>query len=232
MRLFRLFLVEQTDPDAFYSALAEDSAAQLATFADLDGAMVLDVGGGPGYFARAFADRGASYIGLEVDAASDMPSDTHSVRASGEALPFLDGSLDVAYSSNVLEHVRRPWVMADEMVRVVRPGGIVFLSFTPWFSPWGGHETAPWHFLGGDRAARRYERRNGKPPKNRFGETLFGYRVGQALAWARRQPDAELIAAIPRYHPWWAWWLVRIPVVREFALWNLVVVLRRRTPGA
>jgi SAM-dependent methyltransferase len=220
--------VEQSQPAAFYSALAEDSALQLGDYARLDGATVLDVGGGPGYFARAFHEAGATYIGVEVDAASDVPSETHSIRASGEALPFLDCSLDVAYSSNVLEHVRRPWVMADEMVRVVRPGGVVFLSFTPWFSPWGGHETAPWHYLGGRYAARRYERRHGKRPKNDFGETLFGYRVSQALAWARSQPDAELVAALPRYHPWWAWWLVHIPVLREVVLWNLVLVLRRK----
>ena len=46
--------------------------------------------------------------------------------------------------------------MIDEMVRVTRPGGTVFVSFTPWWSPWGGHETAPWHYLGGEYARRRY----------------------------------------------------------------------------
>jgi len=228
VRLFRLFLVEQTDPDRFYSALSEDSAAQLAAFAELDRALVVDVGGGPGYFARAFHSAGATYVGVEVDAAGDMPSDTHAVRASGEALPFLSGSIDVVYSSNVLEHVRQPWVMSAEMVRVVKPGGVVFLSFTPWFSPWGGHETSPWHFLGGDRAARRYERKNGKPPKNRYGQTLFGYRVAEALAWAHANPNVEVLAAFPRYHPWWAWWLVRVPIVRELVLWNLVIVMRRK----
>ena len=38
-------------------------------------------------------------------------------------LPFRDDSLDVCYSSNVLEHVSDPWLMADEMVRVTKPGG-------------------------------------------------------------------------------------------------------------
>ena len=39
--------------------------------------------------------------------------------------------------------------MAEEMLRVTRSGGTVFLSYTVWFGPHGGHETAPWHFLGG-----------------------------------------------------------------------------------
>ena len=53
--------------------------------------------------------------------------------------------------------------MLAEMARVVRPGGLVYCSYTLWLSPWGGHETSPWHFLGGHRAARRYEQRHGHP---------------------------------------------------------------------
>ncbi|MGY1693972.1 class I SAM-dependent methyltransferase [Geodermatophilus sp. SYSU D00766] len=233
VRLFRAFLVEQTDPDSFYGALAEDSVAQLSRWADLDGATVLDVGGGPGYFARAFRAAGAAYVGLEPDAgemAARGEPEPGTLRGSGEALPVRSGAVDVCYSSNVLEHVARPWVMADEMVRVTRPGGTVLLSFTPWLSPWGGHETAPWHYLGGARARRRYRRRTGHEPKNRYGESLFAVSAGAAVRWARRCPDAELLAVLPRYHPWWAAWVARVPGLREVASWNVVLVLRRRSP--
>ena len=57
--LFRAFLREQTDPDFFYGVLAADSARQLGEHVRLDGATVLDVGGGPGYFADAFRGAGA-----------------------------------------------------------------------------------------------------------------------------------------------------------------------------
>jgi SAM-dependent methyltransferase len=229
--LFRAFLVEQSDPDRFYRELAADSVRQLSEYADLDGATVLDVGGGPGYFAAAFRGAGARYVGLEPDAhemTARGGTEPGMLRASGEALPVRTASVDVCYSSNVLEHVRSPWTMAAEMVRVTRPGGTVFLSFTPWLSPWGGHETAPWHYLGGTRARRRFRRRTGREPKNRFGETLFAVSAGAALRWARRCPDVEVVAAVPRYHPWWARWIVRVPVLREFATWNLALVLRRR----
>ncbi len=226
--MFRRFLREQSDPAAFYSTLAEDSVQQLAGWVQLAGATVLDVGGGPGYFGRAFQRAGASYIGVELDVSSDLPAEIFGLCASGEALPIRSGSVDLAYSSNVIEHLRRPWLMADELARVTRPGGTIFISFTPWFSPWGGHETAPWHYLGGGYARRRYARRSGHQPKNAYGETLFGYRVSQALRWANSHPDVELVAALPRYHPRWAWWLVRVPVLREVVLWNLVLILRRR----
>nr|WP_157553000.1 class I SAM-dependent methyltransferase [Jiangella gansuensis] len=231
VRLFRAFLAEQSDPDHFYGTLAADSIAQLSDYADLRDALVVDVGGGPGYFRSAFRGAGARYVSVDSDhgelAARGRP-EPGSVMGSGLALPIRDAVADVCYSSNVLEHVPDPWTMAEEMLRVTRPGGTVFLSFTVWLSPWGGHETAPWHYLGGHRAARRYTRRHGRPPKNRFGTSLFPVSVADALTWARGTPNGELIDAFPRYHPWWARGLIRVPGVREVLTWNLAVVLRRR----
>lgn len=231
MRLLNEFRYEQPDPERFYTALALDSAEQLAEYADLSGATMLDVGGGPGYFRRAFEARGARYVALDADVgelAGAGEIHPRTVLGSGMRLPFADGSVDVCYSSNVLEHVPEPWTMADEMLRVTRPGGVVFLSWTVWWGPWGGHETAPWHYLGGTRARRRYRRRHGHEPKNRFGESLFAVTVASGLRWAREQREGEVLAVLPRYHPWWARWVVRVPVLREVVTWNLVIVLRRR----
>jgi len=230
VRLFREFRYEQPDPARFYTALAADSVAQLRAYADLDGALLLDVGGGPGYFRDAFTAAGATYVGLDADVgelsgAGSIPPGT--VLGSGMQLPFADDSVDVCYSSNVLEHVPDPWRMAAEMVRVTRPGGTVFLSWTVWWGPWGGHETAPWHYLGGARARRRYRRKHRREPKNRFGESLFAITVKDGLVWAGRQELAEVVAVHPRYNPSWSWWLMRVPLVREMVTWNLVVVLRK-----
>jgi SAM-dependent methyltransferase len=231
VELFRAFLREQSDPDLFYGVLAADSVRQLRRHVPLAGVTLLDVGGGPGYFAEAFRAEGATYVGLEPDAGEMTARGTPepgTLRGSGEALPVRTLAVDVCYSSNGLEHVGSPWTMAAEMVRVTRSGGTVFLSFTPWWSPHGGHETAPWHYLGGYRARRRFVREHGHEPKNRFGESLFRVSVGGALRWARRCPEADVVAVYPRYHPWWATWLVHVPVLREVVLWNLVVVLRKR----
>ena len=229
--MLREFRYEQPDPARFYGALAKDSVDQLREYAELDGATVLDVGGGPGYFRDAFRAAGATYFSLDADVGElaglgEIGEGT--VIGSGMELPFCDGAVDVCYSSNVLEHVEDPWRMADEMVRVTRPGGVVFLSWTVWYGPWGGHETAPWHYLGGRRARRRYVRRHGHEPKNRFGESLFAVTVSAGLDWAGRQTEADVVAVLPRYNPWWSWWLLRVPVLREVVTWNLVVVLRKR----
>lgn len=229
--LFRAFRLEQTQPAVFYRALAADSTEQLGQYVDLGGKTVLDVGGGPGYFRDAFRASGSTYYALDADVGElsglgDIGSGT--VIGSGMQLPFADGSVDVCYSSNVLEHVADPWLMAEEMVRVTRPGGITFISYTVWYGPWGGHETAPWHFLGGRRARERYRRTHGHEPKNRFGESLFPVTVKAGLVWARQQDQAEVLDVIPRYNPKFAHWLTRIPGLRELVTWNLVIVLKRR----
>ncbi|MEO5851233.1 MAG: class I SAM-dependent methyltransferase [Nocardioides sp.] len=225
------FRYEQPDPARFYSAVAADSVGQLSRYVDLQGATMLDVGGGPGFFRDAFEAAGATYFALDADV-GELSGFGHiaagTVIGSGLELPFRDGSLDVCYSSNVLEHVTDPWRMADEMLRVTRPGGVVLISYTVWFGPWGGHETAPWHYVGGRWARRRYRRKHGREPKNRFGESLFAVTVSEGLRWARSQRAGEIVAAVPRYNPWWTYWLLRVPVLREVMTWNLVLVLRKR----
>jgi SAM-dependent methyltransferase len=229
--LLRAFGVEQTEPDVFYGLLAADSVATVRRFTSLHDRWVLDVGAGPVQFARAFARAGARYVGVDADESEIAPAGTPgtaAIVARGERLPLRSESVDVAFSSNVLEHVRAPWRLADELVRVTKPGGLIVICYTNWLSPWGGHETSPYHYLGGRRAVRRYTRRYGRPPKNRVGENLFVISVGSGLAWARNQPDVELLEARPRYYPDWMRPLLRLPGLREIATWNLLLVLRRR----
>jgi SAM-dependent methyltransferase len=231
VRLFRDFRVEQTDPARFYGALAEDSVGQLSGYLDLRGATMLDVGGGPGYFRDAFTAAGATYWALDADVGELSGRGgilTGTVIGDGMRLPFRDDAVDLCYSSNVLEHVAEPWRMAEEMLRVTRPGGVAFISYTSWYGPWGGHETAPWHFLGGARARSRYARRHGHEPKNKYGESLFELTVKQGGDWARRQRLGDVLDVIPRYNPRWSYVLTRTPGLRELVTWNLVIVVRAR----
>jgi SAM-dependent methyltransferase len=241
VRLLAEFRHEQGDPARFYGALAADTADMVtelwqATHTGTPaGGTLVDVGGGPGYFATAFTDTGWNYVGVEPD-----PSEMHAagqvhqagpgsfVRASGMALPFADSSVDVCLSSNVAEHVPRPWQLGAEMLRVTRPGGLAILSYTIWLGPFGGHEMGLTHYLGGARAAARYTRKHGRPAKNNYGSSLFAVSAAAGLNWATG--TGALVAAFPRYHPRWAWWLTSAPGIREFLVSNLVLVLRPPIP--
>ena len=228
VRLFRLFLAEQTDPDRFYASLAEDAVRQVAEHAELEGRMVVDVGGGGGWFTAAFRARGANCYLFDPDPAElrlRAGAQAGAVMADGYWLPVRDADADVVFSSNVLEHVPDPARMLAEMIRVTRPGGVVYLAFTNWYSPWGGHEMAPWHYLGAGYAERRYRQRNHKPAKNKPGTGLFPVHVGPTLRGIRSRRDVVVLAALPRYYPRWTRFVLAVPGLREVVTWNLLLVL-------
>jgi SAM-dependent methyltransferase len=230
VRLFRLFLAEQSDPETFYASLAEDAVGQVAEHGELDGRTVVDVGGGGGWFTAAFRARGANCYLFEPDPAElylRTVAPAGAVLADGYWLPVRDGSADVTFSSNVLEHVPDPMGLIEEMIRVTRPGGLVYVSFCNWYSPWGGHEMSPWHYLGPAYAERRYIRRHQRQPKHELGVNLFPVHVGPVLRALRARPDVKIVEARPRYYPRWCRLLVRLPGLREVATWNLMLVMRR-----
>jgi glycosyltransferase involved in cell wall biosynthesis/SAM-dependent methyltransferase len=228
--LIKGFRNQFDDPDDFYTFLADDTISLIERYQPVTGKTVVDVGGGSGYFAEAFRRAGATsaFVEPEWDEMTQVGRALgFGIVGDGCFLPLADGSFDVSFSSNVIEHVKNPWLFLDELVRVVRPGGLVFVAFTNWLSPFGGHETSPWHYAGGEWAARRYERQLGYPPKNRFGESLYKLSIGEVLRWARRNRGVQLVDTFPRYYPDWTKPLVHVPGIREVATWNLVVVLRR-----
>lgn len=57
-------------------------------------------------------------------------------------------SADVIVSWEVLEHLMHPWRAFEQMFRILRPGGIAFHEYNPFFSQDGGHSLCtldfPW----------------------------------------------------------------------------------------
>jgi SAM-dependent methyltransferase len=228
--LFRAFMREQQHPEECYALLARDAAEQLERYGPLRDRVVLDIGGGAGEFTKEFRRRGAQGFLFEPDVKElGARGETldGAVVADGYLLPVADGVADVTFSSNVLEHVADPATFLSEMVRVTRPGGLIYLSFTNWYSPWGGHEWAPWHYFGAERARARYRRRTGREAKHTLGENLYAVHIGPTLRMVRARRDINVVRARSRYWPFLADAITRIPGLREFATWNLLLILRR-----
>jgi len=100
--------------------------------------LVLDVGCGNGWLARALIRRGVAVCSMDLGipnprrALIETPDERHvAVVAHGERLPFADATFDCAVASEVIEHLPEPERVLDEMWRVVRPGGRVLIS-TPY----------------------------------------------------------------------------------------------------
>lgn len=232
--LMKLFRKEATDPDTFYSYLADDTLRHIRRYVDPAGLTAIDIGGGPGYTAEVLKAAGAQCHVVEYNPAElelhDRSPDSALV-GDGQRLPLRDGCAGIVHSSNVLEHVPDWRAMLDEMVRVLEPNrGIGYLTLTNWLSPWGGHETSPWHYLGGQRAVDRYSRKYGTVPKNQFGVSLFPLRISEVLAWFNDRTDVKMLWEGSRYLPDWTRWIVRVPGAREIVTWNLALVFRRVGP--
>ncbi len=191
------------------------------------GLLVLDAGTGGGALAEAATAAGARVVGLDVADHRGPPiGRTAFVIGRVERLPFAGGAFDLALCSNVLEHVPDPWAMIEELERVCRPGGHVWISWTNWLSPLGGHEMSPFHYLGPTLGQRAYQAVRRRPPRwNRPGQTLFVTHVGPTLRRVRRG-GFDVVDVAPRYWPSLRF-LARIPGVREVAMWNCMVLLRR-----
>ena len=232
VELWKLFRAEGADPAPFYRRLAADAVAGFdRRYGSLAGKWVADIGCGPGYYTDAFRSAGAVVLPLDGDVAE--------LRLAGEApdgalvgdaerLPIRSSCLDGVFCSNMLEHTPRPANVIDEMARVLRVGGWGYLSFTNWYSPWGGHEMSPYHLLGPTRGVQLYERRHGADHKHRVGENLYPTHIGGTLELFETHPTLVVERTEPRYYPWAAP-IMKVPGAREVLAWNCVVRFTKRS---
>lgn len=65
------------------------------------------------------------------------------IDAVGEDLPFADATFDVVYSNNVLEHTTRPSLVLQEAMRVLKPGGRLYVEIPNYLSFYEGHYLVP-----------------------------------------------------------------------------------------
>jgi SAM-dependent methyltransferase len=91
------------------------------------GARVLDAGAGDGRYRAEFAH--TRYTGVDL-AIGDAAVDYSGLDAlcTLVSLPFGAGAFDAVLCTQVLEHVAEPLQVLQEIFRVMRPGGRLFLS--------------------------------------------------------------------------------------------------------
>jgi len=109
-------------------------ADQLATWLERQQVeRVLDLGSGTGY-ANSWLSQRADQL-VSIDLAEGMLSFARARGCQGshivgdaESLPLADSSVDLIWSSLALQWSEQPEVLINELCRVVRPGGRIFVA--------------------------------------------------------------------------------------------------------
>lgn len=229
-RLWNLWRNEKSDPEPFYSELAAEVAVELDDrVGPLSGQVIADLGCGPGFYSRALRAAGADVIPVdnsfdELSLAGEPPEGF--LLADATDLPLSTGSVDGVFCSNLLEHCPDTPGVLREISRILRPDGWGYVSWTNWYSPWGGHDMSPYHFLGPRFGPALYERRHGPPRKNRFNDGLWPVHIGPTLKLLRADPELEIVSVEPRYWPRLSF-IMKLPALREVLAWNCLIYLRK-----
>jgi SAM-dependent methyltransferase len=116
------------------------------------GTRILDVGAGEGRYRSLFAhcDYRTQDLGEYQGTSEGLLKDNWKYAqidylCDASAIPCDDGSFDAILCTEVLEHVREPIKVLNEIRRIVKTGGRVFIS-----APLGsGLHQQPYHYYGG-----------------------------------------------------------------------------------
>lgn len=114
----------------------EPYLSRIIHYASLNGSSVLDMGAGTSGLLLACQQHGAEHlVGLEVEPVLHelaqlrlVGTGIESLLTDGETVLLPDASFDVIFSIHVIEHVVSPPRYLAEIVRLLKPGGVVLLS--------------------------------------------------------------------------------------------------------
>ncbi len=111
---------------------------------------VLDIGCGAGGKSLYYLSKGAeSVVGIDVvekygNEAEDLRQKLNLegfkfVCADAAVMPFEDNSFDTVIMNDAMEHVSKPLEVLQEVYRVLKPSGKVYINFPPYNHPFGAH---------------------------------------------------------------------------------------------
>ena len=145
-------------------------------YGPLQGARILEIGSGSGGRSVALALHGADVVGIDPSepgvAASRLRAQRYpGLRVDfrvgvGEQIPFPDGSFDLAFSIEVLQHVQVLWRVVAETFRVLRPGGHCYHEAPNGRYPREFHYRIFWIPHMPKPAGKLYARLRGKDPRH------------------------------------------------------------------
>ncbi len=133
--------------------------------------ILLDVGSGWGEFTFEAMQKGAIVYGIEPNSelleisVLLLGKQGTFTKASAEAIPFRDETFDIVICNAVIEHVEDVKVCLEEMIRVLRKGGYLYIRAPNYLYPYEGHYKISWIPLLPKPLAKIYLRLLGRNPR-------------------------------------------------------------------
>lgn len=106
-----------------HASALKEAAAFRETYVGHETVRIADIGSRDVNGSLRGVFSGHDYVGFDIEAGAGVDV----VMPDPERINITSHSFDVAVSANCLEHARRPWLVVQEMARIVKPGGLVWL---------------------------------------------------------------------------------------------------------
>ncbi len=189
----------------------------------IEGKRVLDLGCGLGGYSLALQEHGAKVVSMDLSPLETLDK-IQMFCGDALALPLDANSMDWVICASLIEHVSSPENLLWEIQRVLRVGGLAYLSFPPFYTPIGGHQFSPFHLLG-ERVAikwlqERYRMRS---------LTTMVQMEQVAIKWQRHYPKTETPASFAQAFGDWGLYPLTIAKVEKLLRGVPVQVLERST---
>jgi 2-polyprenyl-3-methyl-5-hydroxy-6-metoxy-1,4-benzoquinol methylase len=149
----------QADRKRYFEIQALNAARYVIPFIEEQfplspGMRILEIGCGEGGVLKAFTDKGCIGVGVELEegrvenAKQYMDAELRAGNVSfiskdiylTDPASELGGLFDVIVLKDVIEHIHDQPKLIAWMKGFLKPGGVIFFGFPPWYMPFGGHQ--------------------------------------------------------------------------------------------
>lgn len=152
-------LLQHIDVKVRYDQQWENSKEYVLPFVSATkqigpGSRVLEIGCGEGGVLKPFMEQGAYCVGVDLNKKRvDFAAEFLAEEVAAGKMEFLyqnvydadfltrfEHSFDLIILKDVIEHVPGQEQFIPYLKKLLRPGGLVFFGFPPWYMPFGGHQ--------------------------------------------------------------------------------------------